>query len=407
MKGIFVRTPGLSYNAHYVERMAQKLNQFGIEIIFYDIDYNNIDAYVNFLQEQRPFFVMDVNGSALVYGESNGNRVSLCDAFGFLHISVFTEDPMLYYPALFNGRESRNFIQMITDMKHADFLRSIGYQNIYFLAPFVSEELLQRPITQEKEIKVLFPGPIVDPNIIVQESAKIFPEEVMPVFVEVGEFMRRNPEVDVIFAVEYMLPFFNYEIQEKFLKWRNESPEAYINFLVNVGLYNTARKRLFVISFLEGIDIKILGDSQVPLKEGQEVISAETQEDVLNIYANSMITFLSFPSIVPSGIGFTPIEVISQGSCAFIDYRASLPGFFIPDQEIVAYTPLDRLEIEEKLIFFLENEDQAMEIAKNGRSKVESSFTETQRAQFVADIIKQIYEQSIGSTLDNQQETTN
>jgi len=41
------------------------------------------------------------------------------------------------------------------------------------------------------------------------------------------------------------------------------------------------------------------------------------------------------------------------------------------------------------------------------RSKVESSFTETQRAQFVADIIKQIYEQSIGSTMDNQQETTN
>jgi hypothetical protein len=73
----------------------------------------------------------------------------------------------------------------------------------------------------------------------------------------------------------------------------------------------------------------------------------------------------------------------------------------------VAYTPLDRLEIEEKLLFFLENEDQAMEIAKNGRSKVESSFTETQRAQFVADIIKQIYEQSISNTLDNQQETTN
>jgi glycosyltransferase involved in cell wall biosynthesis len=405
MKGIFVRTPELSYNAHYVERMAQKLNDFGMELVFYDLDYNNIDAYVNFLQDQRPFFVIDVNGSALVYGESEGNRVSLCDAFGFLHISVFTEDPMLYYPVLLNGRGARNFIQMITDMKHADFLRTLGYQNVYFLAPFVSDDLLQRPIPNEKQIKLLFPGPIVDPNIIIQESAKVFPEEVMPVFVEVGEFMRRNPEVDAIFAVEYMLTFFNYDIQEKFLKWRNESPEAYISFLVNVGLYNTARKRLFVISFLEGIDIKILGDAQVPLKEGQEVITAQSQEDVLDIYANSMLTFLSFPSIVPSGIGFTPIEVISQNSCAFIDYRASLPGFFIPDQEIVAYTPLDRLEIEEKLLFFLDNEDQAMEIASNGRSKVAQSFTQNERAKFIADIINQIHQQSLEMLSQNTTDT--
>jgi glycosyltransferase involved in cell wall biosynthesis len=385
--------------------MAQKLNDFGMELVFYDLDYNNIDAYVNFLQDQRPFFVIDVNGSALVYGESEGNRVSLCDAFGFLHISVFTEDPMLYYPVLLNGRGARNFIQMITDMKHADFLRTLGYQNVYFLAPFVSDDLLQRPIPNEKQIKLLFPGPIVDPNIIIQESAKVFPEEVMPVFVEVGEFMRRNPEVDAIFAVEYMLTFFNYDIQEKFLKWRNESPEAYISFLVNVGLYNTARKRLFVISFLEGIDIKILGDAQVPLKEGQEVITAQSQEDVLDIYANSMLTFLSFPSIVPSGIGFTPIEVISQNSCAFIDYRASLPGFFIPDQEIVAYTPLDRLEIEEKLLFFLDNEDQAMEIASNGRSKVAQSFTQNERAKFIADIINQIHQQSLEMLSQNTTDT--
>ncbi len=406
MKGIFVRTSGLSYNAHYVERMAYELNQFGIELVFFDFDYNNIDALVNFIQEQRPFFIMDVNGSALVYGEAEGNRVALCDAFGFLHISVFTEDPMLYYPVLFNGRGSKNFVQIITDMKHADFLRSIGYQNIYFLAPFVSSELLERPMKEEKQIKVLFPGPIVDPNMIIQESAKIFPQELIPIFVEAGEFMRRNPEIDAIFAIEYMLPFFNYELQEGFLKWRNENVEGYISFLVNLGLYNTARKRLFAINFLDGIDIKILGDSQIPLKEGQEVINAQSQEEVLDIYASSLITFLSFPSIVPSGIGFTPIEVMSQGSCAFIDYRASIPGFFIPDQELVAYLPLDRLDIEEKLLYFLENEDQALEIANRGREKIKSNFLEGQRAEFLSEIIKQIYNQAM-SVIQNSDNTNN
>lgn len=404
MKGIFVKTNGLSYNSYYIEKMIGRLNEFGIDIVFYELDYNNIDNYVKFIQDNKPFFVIDINGGALVYGESEGNKVSLCDILGFIHISIFTEDPMLYYPVLLNAIGSRNFIQIITDMKHIDFIRSLGYQNIYFLAPFIAEELLQRDIPEEKDIKVLFPGPIVDPNIIVQESAKIFPQDIMPIFVETGEFMHRNPEVDAIFALEYILPLFNYEIQENFIKWRNENKEQYINFLVNVGLYNTARKRLFAISFLEGIDIKILGDAQIPLKEGQEVITAETQEDVLNIYANSLISFLSFPSIVPSGIGFTPLEVASQQSCIMIDYRASMPSFFIPDQEAITYSPLDRLDIEEKLLFLLDNEETTKEIAKNSKEKVRSFFTEINRAQFVADIIKQIYEQAM-SSLNGQKES--
>ncbi len=282
-------------------------------------------------------------------------------------------------------------------MKHADFLRSLGYQNIYFLAPFVSSELLERPAPEEKTIQVLFPGPVVDPNIIVQESSKIFPQDILPLFVEVGEFMHRNPEVDAIFALEYILPLFNYEIQEYFIKWRNENPEGYINFLINAGLYTTARKRLFALSFLDGIDIKILGDAQVPLKEGQEVINAETQEDVLNIYASSLVSFLSFPSIVPSSIGFTPLEAASQNSCIMIDYRASIPGFFIPDQEIITYSPLDRLDIEEKLLFLLDSEDQLLEIANRAKEKIRNTFTETHRAQFVSEIIKQIYDQAMNS----------
>ncbi len=386
----------LGINRHILA-FIELFRERGVEVQDFDLTEGNLQEVVSRLLDFSPLFTLDLNGSCVVFGERDGERLPIFDAFGFVHVSLFTDEPLFHFPTLFDLRRANNFLPVVTDLKYADSLRFLGHERgTFYITPFVDPSQMIKP-SEERDIQAVFLGPVVDPNIIAQQVAKNLKEEYIPYFFEVGEFLFRNPEAHILYVSEYILSMFNQSFQEEFNKWRQENPQDYVRFLNDISFYATARKRWYILNFLEGINLKIVGLFEGDLKEGHEHVPIESWDQALEIIGRSYTTILSYPHAVPTGVGFAPLEVAYMGSAPFIDFRATLPGFFTPDQEIITYLPLDRADIEEKVVYYLENPQEAVEIGQRAREKVLQNYTPQDRAEFFYKMFEDILSQAQSS----------
>ncbi len=383
----------LGINRH-VLAFLEIFKERGAEVQDFDLAEGDLQEVVNRLLEFSPLFTLDLNGSCMVFGEREGEKVPIFDAFGFVHVSLFTDEPLFHFPVLFDLRQANNFLPVVTDLKYADSLKFLGHERgTFYITPFVDPSQMLEP-SEEKDIELVFLGPVVDPNIMAQQVAQNLREDFIPYFFEVGEFLFRNPEAHLLYASEYILSMFNQNFQEEFTRWRQENPQDYIKLLNDISFYATARKRWYILSFLEGINLKIVGAFEGELKEGHEHVPIESWEQALELMGRSYMTLLSYPHAVPTGVGFVPLEVAFMGSAPLIDFRATLSGFFTPGQEIISYLPLDRADIEEKVVYYLENPHEAREIGQRAREKVLQSYTPQDRAEFLYKMFEDILSQA-------------
>jgi len=287
-------------------------------------------------------------------------------------------------------RPATNFLPIVCDLKYADSLAFLGIkQPPSYITPFLDIQQMKEPST-ERNINLAFFGPVIDPNIIANHVSQSVKQEFLGVFFEVGDFMFRNPEVHILQAHDYILSMFNPNIQEEYLKWREEKPQEFLTFLNQISLYATAKKRWFLLSFLEGMELKIFGEVQGELFEGHQSIVPQNWDELLELLGQSLIVITSYPHSVPTGVGFVPLEVASMGCAMFVDYRATLAGFFTPEEEVITYLPLDRAEIEEKVLYYLDYPEKALEIGERARKKVFEKYTHEDRADFLHDLFTNI-----------------
>ncbi len=392
MKLAFFKTGELQGPLKHVNALLDYLRGRGVELRIINLDPQNVQKAVEELQEFKPSFTMDLNGTGIIVGESEGEKKPLYDILGFVHFSLFTEEPLLHFPNI-RGLVHRNLVAVVTDIKYADSLRMMGVENISYVTPFLDFSLFPPP-SEERDIEVAFLGPVIDPQIVLNAVQKNMPENMFPLFVEVGEFMFRNPEVNVLTALGYILGVFNPQFQEEFNEWRQKDEFAFFRFLNDTAIYATMRKRWYIVNFLEGVNLKILGDYQGDLKEDHEHIPIESYEDLYSIYGRTNLTVMSFPHTVPTGIGFAPLEVSAMGSAGLVDFRGTLSSFLKPGEEILAYTPLDRADIEEKILYYLDNPGEVREVGERAREAVVDRYRVDDRGEFMISMMRDILSQA-------------
>ncbi len=393
MKLAFFKVGELQGSLKHLEALFEYLKGRGVELREIELDPNNVQRAVDELSEFRPAFTMDVNATGIIIGEQEGKKVPIYDIFGFVHFSLFTEEPMLHFPNLVGVEGHRNLVALVTDIKYVDSLRFLGVENISYITPFLNFSLFPQP-AEEREMEVAFLGPVIDPEIVLNSVRQNIPENMLPLFVETGEFMFRNPEVHVLTAFNYILSIFNPQIQQEFMDWREKNEEAFLRMLNDISIYATMRKRWYLVNFLDGIDLKIVGEFQGELKEDHEQIKVNSYEELIDIYGRANMTIMSFPHTVPSGIGFTPLEVSAMGSAPVLDFRGTLPGFLMPGEEVITYMPLDRADIEEKLLYYLENLQEAREIGERAKNAVVNRYRVDDRGEFIYNLMKDIIAQA-------------
>ncbi len=392
MRLAFFKVGELQGSLRHVKALLRYLEERGVEVREIELDPNNVQKAVDELQEFRPAFTMDLNATGIIVGEQEGKKVPLYDLFGFVHLSFFTEDPLLHFPNLY-GLKHRNFIALITDIKYADSLKMLGIENISYVTPFLEFSLFPKP-PEQRDIEIAFLGPVIDPQIVANTVSKNLPENIFPLFMETGEYMFRNPEVNSLTAFNYVLGLFNPQVQQEFMEWKEKNEEAFLRMLNDVSIYATMRKRWYLINFLEGINLKIVGEFQGQMMEDHENLKVNSHEELLDIYGRSVLMVMSFPHTVPSGIGFTPLEVSAMGSAPMIDFRGTLPGFLSPGEEVITYMPLDRADIEEKVLYYLDNLEEAKEIGRRASSAVVDRYRVDDRGEFLYNLMKDILQKA-------------
>ncbi len=401
MKLAFLKTGQEEGVGRHILALLKAFRERGHDVLEVDLREGDIKSKVESLSNFGPQFVIDINSTGFIVGQKeNGEKVPLCDAMGFAHVSVFTDEPLFYFSSTVDATKANNFLPIVCDLKYADTLRFLGNEKGYFyITPFIDRDQMIQP-TGKKEIDVIFLGPVVDPDIVLQKVLENIKYEFSSLFFEVGEFLFRNPEAHLLYAFDYIFSMFNQTLQEELLKWRQENPEEFLRFLNDISSYATAKKRWYIIKFLDGLEVKIIGKVEGELPEGHEEILVNNTQELLSLYGKSKLSILVYPYNVPTGIGFSPLEACYMGSALMVDYRATLPGFLLPGQEVITFLPIDRADIEEKILYYLDNTKELEEIALNGQQKVIQKFSYEDRAEFIIGLFEDILQQSIDASRD-------
>lgn len=394
MRVVFASLDRETWVGRHIVSLVRSLRESGAELLEIHLQDGDLSEKVQQIQEFSPQFYVDINGTGSIVGLQDDKKVPLCDLLGFVHVSFFLDEPLVYFPPLLDLKNANNFLPIVTDLKYADTLRFLGVERFpTYMTPFVDSSSFPPP-KEDRDIDLLFLGPVIDPSLIASQVSQSYPEEFLPIFYEVGEFLFRNPEAHILFAHDYILSMFTPELQEKYTLWRSEKPEEALRFLNQILVYATQRKRWYILSFLEGVDLKVVGLVEGELPEGHTQIETTSWDVFLDVLGRSRMAIAVFPHSVPTGIGFTPLEIGMMGCAPVLDYRATLPGFLVPGEEVITYYPMDRADIEEKVLYYLDHPEEAEEIGQRARKKVLEAFGMERRAEFLRDMFSSILEQA-------------
>ncbi|MEN3033517.1 MAG: glycosyltransferase [Aquificaceae bacterium] len=393
MRVAFISQEGDLGIYRHIKGLLRELSKHSIETKEFFINESNIKSVVDEFVSFQPMFSLDINGTGILISEQEGKKSILSDALGFVHISLFFDDPIFYAPSLYSIKDANNFIYFLTDIKYSQSLSYMGFnRGVLYMAPFVDGSMM--PEVSQKDIPFVFLGPVADPELILKEIEPQIPKEFLPFAYELSEYLFRNPEALILSAKDYVLSLFHIDFQEQYSNWAKENSLEEIGLLAKIATLATAKKRWYILSFLEGMELKVLGPYKGELKEGHEHIDIKNWQDALEVLSRTRLCMISFPHAVPTGIGFTPLEVAYLGCAPMLDFRMTLPGFFTPGEDVITYLPLDRADIEEKLVFYLENPQEAEKIGQNARKTVEKNFTPSDRAEFMARVMNDIFSQA-------------
>ena len=295
----------------FVRRFKEK----GAEVLELDIGQGDLNERVKELMEFGPMFCVDLNASGVITVSQEDKRLALSDAMGFVQVSIFADEPLFNFEPLLDMRNANNFLPVVCDLKYADSLAFLGIkQPPSYITPFLDPSQMREP-TQDREISLAFFGPVIDPNIIAGQVAENYRQEFLGIFFEVGEFLFRNPEVHVLHAHDYILSMFNPTLQEEYAKWREENPKDFLNFLNLISIYATAKKRWFLLSFLDGMEIKVFGEIRGTPFEGHEAVVPKDWTELLGLLGKKPVGYNLLSSQCANRCGLFSLGDCIHGLC--------------------------------------------------------------------------------------------
>jgi spore maturation protein CgeB len=392
---VFLKTPDpKQMSESIIDGLAKSISARNFEVKVIDLTAENVQDVINEIIEYKPLFTVDLNLDGMIYAEREGQQQPFCDLLGNIHITWFIDDPMIHFTKLKPVLQSNQILYVNIDIEHAQWLRSAG-KNVAFIPPGVNPSKI--PPLREKEFEVAFVGPITDPNMIESQWQERFDPNLFGFAVELGRLIYRNPDMPIRFASGYLISQLNPDFQAALYQFQQENEADFMALLTEIGLYAMYLRRWSILDAIENYEVNVLGPVIGEPKENVVVHEdIVTQKDVIDFLSRTKISLLSQPPFIPTGLGFTVFDSVATGSLTFVEERLSSKSFFTPEKEIITYHPIDFIEIEGKVAYYLEEAaDEMAEISKAGRDKVLREHTIYQRGEMLANIMEDIIKQSL------------
>ncbi len=392
---VFFKTPDpKGFNDEIIDSLSKSISARNFEVKVIEPKPENIQDVVNEIFEFKPLFTFDINLDGVIFAEDEQkNKKPLFDIIGNIHVSWFLEDPMLHFLKLKSVISSNQLLFLNIDIEHSQWLAQMG-KNVAFLAPGINPSRVPPPM--EKEFDVAFVGPVVEPVIYEEFWKDKLDEGLYTYAVELGRLIYRNPDMPIRYASGHLLSQFSPDFQEAIVKLQQERDEDFIKLLAEIGGYAMNLRRWHILESIDDIEINVLGEVRGETKENIVVYEdITTLKDITSFLAKTKVSLLSQPPFIPTGIGLTSFYSIASGALTFLEERLSVKSFFTVDEEVVTYHPMDSVEIEGKIMYYLEDApSEREEIARKGRDKVFKHHTLYQRGEILGNILEDIIKQA-------------
>lgn len=388
---VFIKTPDpRGIVETMIEGLSKSLSSRNFETKIVEPTPENVQEVVNEIIEYKPLFTFDFNLDGLIFAEKDGEQKILPDIIGNIHVSWFFDDPMIHFTKLKSALSSNQLLYLTIDIEHGQWLGSLG-KNVAFLAPGINPGDYPPPGI-EKEFDVAFIGPVSDPDIIEQAWKERFDEALFGFAVELGRMLYRNPDMPVRFASGYLISQYNQDFQQAIFKFQQEREEEFMQFLVETTLYAMHLRRWNIIDSIEDFEINVLGPVQGETKENVVVYEdIVANKDIINFLSKTKIALLSHPPFIPTGLAYMVFSSVASNTLTMVEERLSSKSFLIDGQDLITYHPIDSVEIEGKIAYYLEDAPGEREaIAKHGRDTVFQNHTILHRGEFLANMLNDI-----------------
>lgn len=173
----------------------------------------------------------------------------------------------------------------------------------------------------------------------------------------------------------------NYELLPDYIiDDRNQIADMYLGYKCN---QQDRIHTLRAISEVFSLDLYTTEDSYlVPNANFRGIADSKTM--MPKIFQCSKINLNMTARTIKTGLPQRIFDIMAAGGFVISNYQSEIPEYFVPGEDLVMYESIS--DLLEKIKYYLEHDDERIQIARNGQAKVQSLHTYTQRlSQMIKD----------------------
>lgn len=352
----------------------QAFQRMGIECHSITIDWDNVDALLQFILEKNPDCTFAINGLL-----PNADGEFLADFLQIPHIAYMIDSPLFHMPLI-----SSNYT-LITgvDDYFCRLLRGWGAPRVHF-SPHAVDQKDCIETNEERIYEVLIPSSFIDYQAIYEQWKQEYSAEFFRLLEKAIQLSFKDLSISYIQAVS--------DMYESYYRTRGEPLQSahLLKLLKEVEYYMRGVDRIELINSLdESIETHIIGENfdlihLTPyLRRSSSNLFFHAPSpyiDTLNLMRKSKVVINSTPTFKEGGHERL-FASLACGALPLTNDNLFIHKYFREGEDLLIYKPGQRAECNRLLKIYLEDEDRRKKAIYKGYDKVLKGHLLDNRAQ--------------------------
>ena len=307
------------------------------------------------------------------------------------YVTWLVDHPVLLNERLIMHRDMDNLWIGCVDQTHVTYLKDVmDYHNVFYLPPFggISDKIKKY---KERNIEIFFPASYLDIEKFVNENTEWRTGAVKVISDLAINELKKNNEISVVQATKNVLEQMGETVDKQLI---TECMEVFGSY---VDTYICRYYRTCVVKSLldEGLQITVAGSGWSDFKEKYQykdslnILSDNmSYEEVLDCIGNSKIVLNVFPWF-KNGSHERVTSALLNGAICLSDQNEYTKKYLKDESSAILYDRNNPQNIAKKIRYYLEHQDEAEEVAQNGKKVAMENMTVKNSVDKILKVIRE------------------
>lgn len=307
------------------------------------------------------------------------------------YVTWLVDHPVLLNERLIMHRDMDNLWIGCVDQTHVTYLKDvIDYHNVFYLPHFggISDKIKKY---KERNIEIFFPASYLDIEKFVNENTEWRTGAVKVISDLAINELKKNNGISVVQATKNVLEQMGETVDKQLIA---ECMEVFGSY---VDTYICRYYRTCVVKSLldEGLQITVAGSGWSDFKEKYQykdslnILSDNmSYEEVLDCIGNSKIVLNVFPWF-KNGSHERVTSALLNGAICLSDQNEYTKKYLKDESSAILYDRNNPQNIAKKIRYYLEHQDEAEEIAQNGKKVAMENMTVKNSVDKILKVIRE------------------